>query len=117
MTKISEMQCVPCKGDTPALTQAEIERYLPEVPGWEVVTGVGNEDGVQQLKRVFKFKNFAQALAFTNKVGAAAEEEDHHPTLLTEWGRVTVRWWTHTAMGLHTNDFVMAHRTSALYEE
>ena len=113
MTKISEMQCVPCKGDTPALTQAEIDRYLPEVPGWEVVS----EEGVPQLKRVFKFKNFAQALAFTNRVGAAAEEVDHHPALLTEWGSVTVRWWTHTAMGLHTNDFVMAHRTSALYEE
>ena len=65
-------------------------------------------DDVPRLERVFKFKNFVDALAFTNDVGAMAEEQDHHPSLLTEWGRVTVTWWTHKIKGLHRNDFIMA---------
>jgi 4a-hydroxytetrahydrobiopterin dehydratase len=66
------------------------------------------------LERVFKFKNFAQALEFTNEVGAIAEEEDHHPLIVTEYGRVTVDWWTHVIGGLHKNDFVMAAKTDQL---
>ena len=54
---------------------------------------------------------FAQALAVTNRVGEQAEEEGHHPALLTEWGKVTVSWWTHKIGGLHQNDFIMAART------
>jgi 4a-hydroxytetrahydrobiopterin dehydratase len=72
-------------------------------------------DGIPRLERVFKFKNFAQALAFTNQVGALAEAEDHHPAILTEWGKVTVSWWTHKIKGLHQNDFIMAARTDGLY--
>ncbi len=94
-----------------AFTQAEIERHLEDVPGWEVVT----EDGEPRLKRVFKFKDFAQALAFTNHVGAIAEQQNHHPALLTEWGKVTVYWWTHKVRGLQLEDFVMARKTAELY--
>jgi 4a-hydroxytetrahydrobiopterin dehydratase len=63
--------------------------------------------GVKRLERVFKFKNFAQALEFTNKLGAIAEEEDHHPMIITEYGRVTVDWCTHVIKWLHKNNFVM----------
>jgi len=59
----------------------------------------------------------ADALAFTNRVGALAEAEGHHPALLTEWGRVTVTWWTHKIRGLHRNDFIMAAKTDALAAE
>ena len=62
-----------------------------------------------------KFKNFVQALAFTHRVGELAEEQDHHPALLTEWGKVTVTWWTHAVKGLHRNDFIMAAKTDELY--
>ncbi len=65
-------------------------------------------DGIANLERVFRFRNFAEALAFTNRIGALAEEEGHHPAILTEWGRVTVSLWTHKIHGLHRNDFVMA---------
>jgi 4a-hydroxytetrahydrobiopterin dehydratase len=82
------------------------------VPDWEVV----EQAGVKRLERVFKFKNFAQALDFTNRVGTLAEAEDHHPALLTEWGKVTVTWWTHAIGGLHRNDFVMAAKTHDLYQ-
>jgi 4a-hydroxytetrahydrobiopterin dehydratase len=67
------------------------------------------------LSRRFRFDDFANALAFTNALGKLAEEEDHHPALLTEWGRVTVTWWTHKIRGLHRNDFVMAAKADELY--
>jgi 4a-hydroxytetrahydrobiopterin dehydratase len=73
-------------------------------------------EGIKSLERAFKFGDFAQALAFTNKVGEQAEEEGHHPALLTEWGKVTVSWWTHKIGGLHQNDFIMAARTDELSE-
>ena len=71
-------------------------------------------DGEKRLERVFKFKNFAEALEFTNKVGKAAEKEDHHPLIVTEWGKVTLDWWTHKIGGLHKNDFIMAAKANEL---
>ncbi|MEP0825876.1 MAG: 4a-hydroxytetrahydrobiopterin dehydratase, partial [Nitrososphaera sp.] len=65
-------------------------------------------------EKSFAFKDFAEALAFTNRVGAIAEQEGHHPDILTEWGKVTVSWWTHKIKGLHKNDFIMAAKTDAL---
>jgi 4a-hydroxytetrahydrobiopterin dehydratase len=64
---------------------------------------------------VFRFKNFRQALEFTNKIGDIAEQEGHHPVIVTEWGRVKVSWWTHKIQGLHQNDFIMAAKTDELY--
>ncbi|MBN2500570.1 MAG: 4a-hydroxytetrahydrobiopterin dehydratase [Anaerolineales bacterium] len=112
MTSLAELMCVPCRGGDPPLSPAEIEAMRPEVPDWQVV----EEDGVPKLTRTFKFKNFAQALAFTNRVGEIAEEQDHHPVLVTEWGKVTVTWWTHAIAGLHRNDFIMAARSDELYK-
>ena len=113
MAQLAEEQCIPCRGDEPPATPEEIKEYRAEVPGWDIV----EEDGVNKLRRSFEFENFAEALGFTNRVGAAAEAQDHHPTLVTEWGKVTVTWWTHKIGGLHRNDFVMAAKTSEMYEE
>jgi 4a-hydroxytetrahydrobiopterin dehydratase len=104
------MQCIACRGGEPTLTDAEIAQYRPEVPEW-IVKEV---EGVRRLERAFKFKDFAEAIEFTNRVGAAAEQQGHHPLLITEWGRVTVQWWTHKIGGLHRNDFIMAARTDQL---
>ncbi len=92
------------------MSEGELTALLREIPAWRVV----ERDGVRRLERVVTFPDFAAALAFTNRVGAAAESEGHHPALLTEWGRVTVTWWTHAIGGLHRNDFIMAARTDAL---
>ena len=73
------------------------------------------QDGILRLQRVFKFKNYSQALEFTNKIAAIAEQEDHHPLIVLEWGRVTVQWWTHVVKGLHKNDFIMAAKTDELF--
>jgi 4a-hydroxytetrahydrobiopterin dehydratase len=81
------------------------------VPEWQV-REVGQ---VKRLERVFKLKDFVEALAFTNKIGTLAEAEGHHPLIVTEYGRVTVNWWTHKIQGLHQNDFIMAAKTDKLY--
>ena len=92
------------------MAAGEAAALMREIPEWRVV----EREGIRRLERVFTFPDFKAALAFTNRVGAAAEREGHHPALLTEWGRVTVTWWTHAIRGLHRNDFVMAARTDAL---
>ena len=111
MTDLNQMKCVACRGDEPALTDAEIADLLPQVPQWQIIT----QDGVLRLQRVFKLKNYAQALELTNELAAIAEEEDHHPLIILEWGRVTVQWWTHKIGGLHKNDFIMAAKSDEVY--
>ncbi len=106
------MRCVACRGDEPTLTDEELAALLPQVPEWEVV----EIDGVERLRRPFRFKDFATALRFTNQVGELAEGQGHHPALLTEWGRATVSWWTHKIRGLHRNDLIMAAKTDRLFK-
>jgi 4a-hydroxytetrahydrobiopterin dehydratase len=113
MDLLNTMKCVACRADSPAVTDAEISLYYPQVADWQIL----EIDGIKRLQRLFKFHDFAQALAFTDRVGALAESEGHHPALLTEWGRVTVTWWTHKIRGLHRNDFIMAARTDELFAQ
>ena len=110
METLTEMKCVACRRDAPTVTDAEIAEFQPQVADWEIV----ELDGIERLRRAFSFDDFAQALGFTDKVGELAEEEGHHPALLTEWGRTTVTWWTHKTKGLHRNDFIMAAKTDEL---
>ena len=111
MSILAAGKCIPCRGGEPALTEAEIAEFLPQVPAWELV----EVDGIKRLERLFKFKDYAEAVAFTNKIAAIAEEEDHHPRIVLEWGRVTVQWWTHVVKGLHRNDFIMAAKTDEMF--
>jgi len=110
MKELTQQKCVACRGTEPTLTDAQIAELQPQVSEWQVKE-VG---GMKRLERVFKFKNFAHALEFTNKVGAIAEEEDHHPMIITEYGKATITWWTHKIKGLHKNDFIMAAKTDRL---
>ena len=112
MDSLAQMECVACQAGEPTVSEAESREYLKQLPDWQSV----EETGVSQLVRAFTFPDFASALAFTNRVGALAEQEGHHPALLTEWGRVTVSWWTHVIGGLHRNDFILAARTDDLYK-
>jgi 4a-hydroxytetrahydrobiopterin dehydratase len=111
MGELTQMKCTACRGGEPTLTDAEVEELRTQVPDWWIV----ERDGVKRLERAFTFDDFAQALAFTNRVGEQAEEEGHHPALQTEWGKVTVTWWTHKIGGLHRNDFIMAARTDEIF--
>ena len=100
-----------CRRDAPHVTDEEIVDLHPQVPEWELI----DEDGIPKLDRTFKFSNFAEALAFTQKLGASADAQGHHPRLTTEWGRVRVTWWTHKIRNLHRNDFIMAAKTDEMY--
>ncbi len=111
MEHLNQARCLPCEGGIPPASDEEITSYLVQVQGWKII----EVDGVKHLTQTFLFDNFAHALAFTNRVGALAEEEGHHPALLTEWGKVTVTWWTHAIKGLHKNDFIMAAKTDAAF--
>jgi len=111
MTNLAFTKCAACRGGEPTLTDAEISELHPQVTEWEIK----DVDGIKRLERVFKLKNFVEAIAFTNKVGLIAEEEDHHPLMIVEWGRVTVQWWSHKIKGLHKNDFIMAAKTDQIF--
>ena len=113
MSELSQLKCVACRGGDPALTESEIAELMPHVPQWQLVT----QDNILRLQCVFKLKNYAEALEFTNKIAALAEAEDHHPLIVLEWGRVTVQWWTHVVKGLHKNDFIMAAKTDEIYKQ
>jgi 4a-hydroxytetrahydrobiopterin dehydratase len=112
MDGLAKLKCVACRGGEPTATDEEIAQYKPQVPEWEIV----ERESIERLERAFKFKNFVQAVAFTNRVAEIAEQEGHHPAILTEWGKVTVTWWTHKIKGLHRNDFIMAAKTDQLYQ-
>jgi 4a-hydroxytetrahydrobiopterin dehydratase len=110
MAALTQQKCVACDKDAPKVTEEEIAELHPQIPGWEI----RQVDGVERLERVFAFDDFRQALDFTGRVGELAEEEGHHPALLTEWGKTTVSWWTHKIRGLHRNDLIMAAKTDRL---
>ena len=111
MTELSQQDCEACRADAPKITDEELRELMPNIPDWEVV--VVNK--VMRLTREFKFRNFVEALSFSNRVGDIAEDANHHPAILTEWGKVNVTWWTHKIGGLHKNDLIMAARTDEVY--
>ena len=110
MSKLLQMNCEACRRGAPKATAKEMAAFLPQIPEWRVI----DRDGILTLERVFRFMNFGDAMKFTQKVGELAEDHGHHPSILTEWGKVTVSWWTHKIDGLHGNDFIMAANTDQL---
>ena len=111
MADLNSERCVACRGDSPPVTRDEMKILHDLVSDWGLIT----EDGINKLDRRFSFPDFQHALDFTVRLGALAEEEGHHPRLVTEWGGVTVTWWTHKIRDLHRNDFVMAAKSDTLY--
>lgn len=110
---LSEKTCTACKADAPKATGEQIQQALDELLDWKPI----RVDGVDQLQRVYKVKNFVEAMSLTQAIGELAEEFNHHPALLTEWGKVTVNWWTHKIKGLHENDLIMAAKTEKLFNK
>ncbi|MBV8518582.1 MAG: 4a-hydroxytetrahydrobiopterin dehydratase [Acidobacteria bacterium] len=108
MNTLASEKCVPCRGGVPPLAGEELASLTRELGGdWKVVDG-------HHLEKEFRFPDFAQALAFTNRVGAVAEDEGHHPDILLAWGKVRVTTWTHKIDGLTRSDFVLAAKIDAL---
>jgi len=110
MDNISAVKCTPCDIGASKITDEDFENYRPQIPNWNII----EENGIKKIRREFKFKNFAEALKFTNCIGKLAEDMQHHPAILTEWGKVEVTWWTHKIKGLNSNDLIMALKTDIL---
>jgi len=112
-TSLAEKKCTPCeKGATP-LDQQALRELGKDVAEWNII----DVDTEPKLRRTFSFKNFADALTFVNKIGALAEEQDHHPDIQFGWGEATIVWWSHKIKGLHENDFILASRSDQLYNQ
>jgi 4a-hydroxytetrahydrobiopterin dehydratase len=105
---LTDKKCIPCEGGVDPLSSSEATTLLKEIPEWTL------SGDAKKISRSFSFKNFAQALAFGNKVGAIAEEEGHHPDLHIEWGRVTVELSTHSIGSLSENDFIVAAKIDSI---
>ena len=110
MSDLVKQKCVACRADAPRVTDDELPDLLKQIPDWQPVT----DNSVLKLNKVFNFDSYSEAISFTNKIAQMAEEEDHHPAILLEWGRVEVTWWTHKIGGLHKNDFIAAAKTDLL---
>ncbi len=108
MNALAEKECTPCSGETPRLEGDELARYTAQLgSGWRVVDG-------HHLEKEYKFKNFREALQFTNKVGQLAESVNHHPDIFLAWGQVKITLWTHAINGLSESDFVFAAKIGEL---
>ena len=107
--QLSREHCSRIDSASSQMTMEEADHLLGDLGGWKICS----DDNEPRLEKTFKFADFKQALEFTKQVGRIADEEDHHPALCTEWGKVTVDWWTHKIKGLHRNDFIMAAKTEA----
>ena len=110
MTDLAQQKCVPCEGGIPALQGDEINRYREQLANdWQVVEE-------HHLIKDYSFKNFVEALAFTNQVGEVAEAEGHHPDIALAWGKVGIKIWTHKIDGLSVSDFILAAKIDRLVE-
>lgn len=108
---LSGERCVACRRDSPKVTADEQPTLMNAIPLWNI----REVDDIPRLERRFRFKVYRHALEFTQRVGYIADEEDHHPVILTEARWVTVTWWTHAIAGLHRNDFIMAAKTDLAF--
>ena len=100
--ELANKNCIPCKGGTPPLKGKELASLFAQLnDGWQVVKE-------HQLEKTYPFPDFKSALAFTNKVGAVAEEQGHHPDIHLSYGKVKIELWTHKIDGLSESDFILA---------
>jgi 4a-hydroxytetrahydrobiopterin dehydratase len=111
MSDLADRDCIPCKGGIPPLEGSAIAEFLEQLSdGWRAVDQ-------HHLRKTYRFPNFRDALAFTNRVGELAEDQGHHPDIYLTWGKVRLEIWTHKIDGLHESDFILAAKTDRLYGE
>jgi len=107
MSDLADLQCVPCRGGVPPLPGPEIENFLGQLPGWQVVNQ-------HHLQKTYRFKDFRESLQFVDRIGALAEQQGHHPDICFGWGRAEITIWTHKIDGLTESDFVLAAKIDRL---
>lgn len=104
---LAEKKCIPCEGGVGPLSFKEIQKYLSQAESWELVDNL-------RIFREFKFKNFQEAIDFVNEVAKIAESEGHHPDIFIHYNKVKIELWTHSILGLHANDFIMAAKINQI---
>ena len=109
MNDLSSQSCEACQIDAPKVPQDQIQILLSEINGWVLI-----DEPINKIQKVFSFKSYKDSVDFSNKVASLADDEDHHPQIILEWGKVTVIWWSHKIEGLHKNDFICAAKTDKL---
>ena len=109
MNDLSSQSCEACQIDAPKVPQDQIQILLSEINGWVLI-----DEPINKIQKVFSFKSYKDSVDFSNKVASLADDEDHHPQIVLEWGKVTVVWWSHKIEGLHKNDFICAAKTDKL---
>jgi len=100
--QLTQKKCIPCEAGTPSLEGAKINELLEEIPSWTLKDG--------HLYKKFKFRNFAEAMSFVNKIAEIAEQEQHHPDFSVHYNKVEIELWTHAINGLSENDFILASK-------
>ena len=113
MTELSKSSCEACRADAPKLTEGEIKDLLPQLSSWNI----NDDEGFKRLVCSYAFLSYEDSVAFANNVAQLAEQEDHHPEIVLEWGKETVSWWSHKIKGLHMNDFICASKTDLIFKE
>ncbi len=109
MSELAKLECIPCRGGVPPLGGKDLEDLLEKLGGgWQVVDG-------HHLEKEYRFRNFRDALEFTNRVGELAEAQGHHPDIYLAWGRVKLTIWTHKIDGLTESDFVFAAKADIVF--
>lgn len=106
MSELASRKCVPCESGAAPLKGTALQELARQVSNWRIVDE-------HHLEREWRFRDFAQALAFVNRVGTIAEQEQHHPEITFTWGRAAIRIWTHSVGGLSEADFVLAAKIDA----
>lgn len=109
MNDLSSQSCEACQIDAPKVPQDQIQILLSEINGWVLI-----DEPINKIQKIFSFKSYKDSVNFSNKVANLADDEDHHPQIVLEWGKVTVIWWSHKIEGLHKNDFICAAKTDKL---
>ena len=109
MNDLASQSCEACQIDAPKVPQDQIQILLSEINGWVLI-----DEPINKIQKVFSFKSYKDSVDFSNKVASLADDEDHHPQIILEWGKVTVIWWSHKIEGLHKNDFICAAKTDKL---
>ncbi len=108
---LASLTCIPCRGGIPPLTPDKVSRMMNIVSGWNL------RKGPERIEKLYKFRDFAESMAFVNRVADIAEEQDHHPDILIHWNEVTLTLWTHAINGLHDNDFIVAAKIDKMMKE
>ena len=111
MKDLSKQKCEACTIDAPLVPEKKFTELLKYLDGWEVIYG-----DINLLSKTFLFNSYQDSIKFSMEVAELAEEEDHHPAILLEWGKVKIQWWSHKIKGLHMNDFICAAKTNKVFK-